>query len=124
MAALAASGALLAVGAGAALSASHAVELTPVLGTEDYAPGPVRVSFLLLDGQGATVYRNDLRVRVSPAGGAPTLAVARPVLEPVGVPGAGAGDITRLYVLHFRVSRAGTYRLAVEATGEIGRAHV
>jgi hypothetical protein len=122
VAALAASAALLAAGVGgtgAALSAPRVAELTPVLGTGDYAPGPVRVSFLLLDAQGAAVYRKDVRVRVSAAKDAPPLAVARAVLEPVGVPGvdAGAGDITRLYVVHFRAPRAQKYLLSAEATG-------
>lgn len=91
----------------------------PVLGTEDYAPGPVRVSFLLLDDQGSPVYRKDIRVRVSAAGSGKALAVASAALEPVGVPGAGvdAGDVTRLYVVHFRVPRAGTYRLVAGGTG-------
>jgi hypothetical protein len=90
-----------------------------VPGTGDYAPGPIRASFLLLNAQGAPVNRNDVRVRVSSTGkDASTIAVARASLEPVGVPGADtdAGDITRLYVVHFRVPRAGTYTLSADAT--------
>ena len=47
MAGLAASAGLLAASVGgieAATSVHRAAELMPVLGTEDYAPGPVRVS--------------------------------------------------------------------------------
>jgi hypothetical protein len=89
----------------------------PVLGTEDYAPGPVRVTFLLLDSQGAPVYRKDIRVAVSPNGGKP-LAVVPAVLEAVGVPGVDpdVGDIGRLYVVHFRVPRAGGYALVASAS--------
>jgi hypothetical protein len=90
----------------------------PVLGTEDYEPGPVRVSFLLLDGQGSPVYRKDIRVRVTPTKGGRTLETVPASLEPIGVPGVDpeAGDITRLYVVHFRVPHAGTYTLAAAGT--------
>jgi hypothetical protein len=111
-AALAASAALLAAVSHAAVSAPNVERLNPALGTEDYAPGPVRVSFLLIDDQGVAVYRDDIRVRVfGPNGHA--LATVPVSIEPVGVSGAGTdgGDITRLYVVHFRVARPGTYRL-------------
>ena len=121
MAALAASAGLLAASVGgtaAATSAHRVAELMPVLGTEDYTPGPVRVSFLLLNSQGSPVYRNDIRVRVSAGKGTSPLSVTRASLEPIGVPGAGTGasDLTKLYVVHFRVPRAGTYALSVDAT--------
>src|SRR5262249_56236884 len=122
VAALVASAGLLAASVGgiaAATSAHRVAGLMPVLGTEDYAPGPVRVSFLLLDSQGSPVYRKDIRVRVSAKKGAPPLAVTRASLEPIGVPGvdSDAGDITKLYVVHFRAPRAGTYTLTADATG-------
>jgi hypothetical protein len=122
VAAIAASAGLLAAGVGgigAATSAHRAAQLMPVLGTEDYAPGPVRVSFLLLDSQGSPVYRKDIRVRVSTSKGAPPLAITPASLEPIGVPGAAAdeSDISKLYVVHFRVPRSGTYTLTADATG-------
>lgn len=120
MAALAASGALLAgvgVAVGAARTAPRVAELTAIPGTEDYAPGPVRVSFLLIDGQGRPLYRKDIRVRISTAQHGRPLATVPASLEPVGVPGvdAGLGDITRLYVVHFRVPSAGSYTLVAGA---------
>jgi hypothetical protein len=122
VAALAASAAIVAAAAaGSALSSPHVVNLTPVLGTEDYAVGPVRVSFLLLGPQGAPRYRSDVRVRVwsgkSPSGRA--LADVPASLEQIGVPGvkSGLGDITRLYVAHFRAPHAGTYSLVASAAG-------
>jgi hypothetical protein len=118
VAALAASAALLAAGATqTAPAAAQVSSLMPVLGTEDYAPGPVRVSFLLIDGQGSPVYRQDIRVTVSPKDGK-SLATVPASLEPVGVPGAktDTGDVTRLYVVHFRVPRAGDYRLVAGST--------
>jgi hypothetical protein len=118
VAALAASAALLAAGVTQAVSAAPRVSsLMPVPGTEDYAPGAVRVSFLLIDDQGSPVYRKDIRVTVSTKGGE-SLATVPASLEPVGVPGAKGdkGDVTRLYVVHFRVPRAGEYRLVAGST--------
>jgi hypothetical protein len=123
VAALAASAALLAVGATqAAPAAPHATSLMPVPGTEDYAPGPVRVSFLLIDGQGSPVYRKDIRVWVEkaqgahPLGGRP-IAVVPAVLERIGVPGSrDLGGITKLYVVHFRAPFAGKFSLVAQST--------
>jgi hypothetical protein len=117
VAALAASGTLLAPATHAASSAPHVGSLSPVLGTEDYAPGPVRVSFLLIDVQGSPVYRRDIRVGVSGPNGR-VLTTVPASLEPVGVPGTGvdAGDVTRLYVVHFRVPKAGNYKLVATSS--------
>jgi len=123
VAALAASVAVASGVAGAALSSSHVTNLMPVLGTEDYGVGPVRVSFLLLGPQGAPVYREDIRVWVNKARGAQpigghSLAVVPAVLEQIGVPGAkqDLGDITRLYVAHFRAPSAGPFSLVAQST--------
>ena len=93
--------------------------MTVVPGTSDYAPGPIRVSFLLIGPQGAPAYRSQVRVAIAGAGGN-TVAAARASLEPVGVPGSGdaPGDITRLYVAHLRAPRAGKYTLTVQSPGK------
>jgi len=92
----------------------------PVLGTEDYGVGPVRVSFLLLGPQGAPLYRKDVRVRVwaGKASSSKPLANVPAALEPIGVPGTknDLGELTQLYVAHFRAPRAGTYSLVASAT--------
>jgi hypothetical protein len=96
-------------------AAPHQVATVTVIpGTSDYAPGPIRVSFLLIGPQGAPAYRSNVRVAIS--GGASTKAS----LEPVGVPGSGdaPGDITRLYVAHLRAPHAGKYALTVLAAGK------
>ena len=84
-------------------------------GTSDYAPGAIRVSFLLIDSQGGAAYRSNVRVSIAGVAGS-----TKAVLEPVGVPGTGdaPGDITRLYVAHLHAPRAGTYRVTVESPGK------
>src|SRR5205085_9993314 len=89
-------------------------------GTEDYAPGPVRVSFLLIDNQGAPVYRPTARVSVATSARSKPFVRTTASLEPIGVPGesqAAAGDITKLFVAHFKVPRPGKYTLVAEPVG-------
>jgi hypothetical protein len=105
--------------AGASIAANlapTAVNITGVPGTEDYAPGPIRISFLLIDNQGAPVYRPRVTVLVTPAGTTRPVAETTATLEPIGVPGSAAagGDITRLYVAHLRVPRPGSYTVVAQ----------
>lgn len=108
-------------GATAEASPHRTAAVTVVPGTSDYAPGPIRVSFLLIDSQGGAAYPSNVRVRIAGAGGgSPFFASTKAVLEQVGVRGTGdaPGDITRLYVAHLRAPRAGNYTLTVESPGK------
>ena len=136
-AALVASGAVLAAGCGGSAYQAQPSTTTPepdsiasilarpgpnvsvVPGTEDYSPGPIRFSFLLIDNQGAPVSRPAARVSVATSKDARPLVVAGASLEPIGVPGvdAAAGDVTELYVSHFDVPSAGTYQLGIHTLG-------
>jgi len=92
--------------------------LTP--GTSDYAPGPVRLSFLLIDKEGRSIERPRARVWVARSATSPILARALARLEPVGVPGvsqAAAMDVTKIYVARFRVPAPGRYLVAAEPVG-------
>ena len=93
---------------------------TVVAGTEDYEPGTIRVSFLLINGQGAPVYRNGVRASVARSKSARPFVSGPATLEPIGVAGTKAdlGDITRLYVARLKVPRAGSYIFRVEAPGK------
>ena len=89
-------------------------------GTEDYAPGQVRISFLLVGPQGAPVYRDSVAASVFRRGSPRPVTSGRAMLEPIGVPGEKSelGDVTRLYVVHLRIAQAGKYTLLVEAPGK------
>jgi hypothetical protein len=94
------------------------IALSP--GTSDYAPGAVRVVFLVIDKHGKTVFRPRARVWVARSWDQKPFIRTTARLENVGVPGvseAAAGDVTRLYVAHFRVPRAGKYVLVAEPVG-------
>jgi hypothetical protein len=103
----------------AAILARPGANINAIPGTEDYAPGLVRVSFLLIDNQGAPVNRPLAHVWVAASDDGRPFAQATARLEPVGVPGseAAAGDITRIYVAHFSVPRAAIYTLVAETLG-------
>lgn len=118
VAALIASASLLGAAAAAAPARFGAVTVVP--GTSDYAPGPIRISFLLIDAQGGAAYRSKVDVSIAGPAGSRPFATTRASLEPVGIPGSGdaAGDIARLYVAHLRAPRAGRYTIRVEAPGK------
>ena len=136
MAAVVASGALLVAGCGgsarhpvprkppagsvAAILARPGANVNAVAGTEDYSPGQIRVSFLLIDNQGVSVKRPTAEVWVASSDDGRPFTTATAKLEPIGIPGsseAAAGDVTRIYVVYFRVPRAGIYTLATETAG-------
>lgn len=88
-----------------------------VPGTSDYAPGPNRVSFLVIDKESRPIEQRSARVWVSHG------LEQRPFLrttarsEPIGVPGGSAADVTRLYVTKVDLPKAGKYWLLAEPVG-------
>ena len=91
-----------------------------VAGTEDYAAGRVRVSFLLIDNQGSPVNRPGARVWVATSDNGRPFTRTTAQLEPIGVPGeseAASLDVTKIYVAHFAVPRPGIYTVVTETLG-------
>jgi hypothetical protein len=82
-----------------------------VAGTSDYAPGDVRLSFLVVDSQGRPIYRPSAQVWLARKLEAAPVQRTTAVLEPVGVPGAaGATDaVTHLYVAHLHLPSPGKW---------------
>src|SRR6266511_4690327 len=90
-----------------------------VEGTSDYAPGSVRLSFLVLAPSGKSIERPQARVWVARGLDRAPFAHATALLEPIGVPGgytAGHG-ISHLYVTHLQLTRPGKYWALAEPTG-------
>jgi hypothetical protein len=91
-----------------------------VAGTSDYARGPVRVVFLVIDAQSRSIERPQARVWVARSFDDEPFLETTARLENVGVPGvseAAAGDVTKMYVARFRVPEAGKYVLVAEPAG-------
>jgi hypothetical protein len=95
------------------------VALVP--GTSDYAPGKLRVSFLVVTHDSRSIERPSARVWLARALRAKPFERATAALEAVTVPGVSGGpgdrDVTHLYVVHLRVTRPGTYWLLAEPVG-------
>lgn len=95
----------------------QAVVLIP--GTSDYAPGDVRVSFLVVTNRGQAVETPtaDVWVARSRSDVPFTRSVAH--LEAIGVSGSESafGNVTRIYVAHVRIPKPGTYWLVARPVG-------
>jgi hypothetical protein len=101
---------------------SHFVALT--MGTSDYAPGNVRVSFLVVRNNGSLVQSPRAEILIGPDGGTAPTGKAEAVLEPIGAHSHPGGsephdheDITDLYVAHVSVPKPGRYWLVVSPAG-------
>jgi hypothetical protein len=91
-----------------------------VNGTADFAPGEVRLSFLVVDREGRAIARPRARVWVARGLRARPFEETQAALEDIGVPGSSspaAGDVTKLYVARLRLERPGTYWVLAEPVG-------
>ncbi len=92
-------------------------DVAVIPGTENHEPGDVRVSFLVVDAEGAVVTLPTARVWVADALDAPPFLETEAKLERIGVPGGDEADATHIYVARFPVPRAATYWLLAEPEG-------
>jgi hypothetical protein len=89
-------------------------DVAVVAGTENHEPGEVRVSFLVVDGEGRPVTLATARVWVATALEAKPFLETEARLERIGVPGGAEADASHIYVAKFRVPEAGKYWLLAE----------
>jgi hypothetical protein len=104
----------------AELLARPGPDVALVQGTSDYAVGPVRVSFLVVDSRAKAINRPRARVWVAKSLDSPPLLATEATLEPIGIPGtseAAAGGVTEIYVVRFRLAQPGTYTLLAQPEG-------
>jgi hypothetical protein len=93
-------------------------EVALVQGTSDYAVGPVRSSFLVIDRQSRAVERPTAAVTVTDSDGK-TVATTQAKLEPIGIPGseAATGGLHNIYVAQFQIAKPGRYTLTAQPAG-------
>jgi hypothetical protein len=97
-------------------ASGQAVALVP--GTSDYAPGDVRISFLVVTEKGQVVARPTADVWVARSQNAEPFVHTVARLEPIGVPGGYVDpDSESIYVGHVRIPRAGKYWLVARPVG-------
>jgi hypothetical protein len=88
-----------------------------IAGTATHEPGEVRVSFLVVDKQGAVVTLPTARVWVARGLKEIPFLESEAKLERIGIPGGAEADATHLYVSRLRLNRPGTYWLLARPEG-------
>jgi hypothetical protein len=89
-------------------------------GASDFSVGDVRYPFLVIANDAKPVERPTATVWVAKSREGTPFARATAKLEPIGVPGrspAAFGGVTRIYVMHVHIPRAGRYWLVAEPNG-------
>jgi hypothetical protein len=89
-------------------------------GAEEFVPGLVRYPFLVIRNDARPVNRPTAALWVAKSRTSKPFERATARLEPIGVPGrseAAFGGVTRIYVAHVRIPRAGRYWLVAQPEG-------
>jgi hypothetical protein len=98
----------------------HGPLLGVTAGASEFVPGAVRYPFLVIGNDAKPVERPTARVWVAKSRSKAPFAETMARLEPIGVPGRSEpafGGVTRIYVAHVHLPRAGRYWLGVRPQG-------
>lgn len=88
-----------------------------VPGSEDFAPGRVRLSFLVVDGRGRVVSRPTARIWLARGLEQMPFAQTTARLEQIGVHGGHEADAKEIFVTHLDLAKPGKYWLLAEPVG-------
>jgi len=89
-----------------------------VAGTSDYAPGPVRLSFLVVNSQGRAILRPKADVWLARGLGDKPFQRTIASQERIDAAGSSAdGDVTAVYVAHLTVPSPGKYWVLAQPVG-------
>lgn len=95
-------------------------KVTLIPGTNDYSPGDLRISFLVVDNRGRLIAPPRARFWIARSLASKPLQQTVAGLERVGVAGVSeAGDAPSLYVAHVRVSEPGAYYVLARPVGRV-----
>lgn len=92
-------------------------DVAVVPGTANHEPGDVRVSFLVVDAEGAVVALPTARVWVANSLDSAPFLEAEAKLERIGIPGGDEADATHIFVATLPLTRPGKYWLLAEPEG-------
>ncbi len=92
-------------------------DVAVVPGTSDYAPGPNRISFLIVRAGDELVERPTAKVYLARALAAVPFATTTATLEPIGVPGGDTADAGNIYVAMVTLPGPGKYWYMAEPVG-------
>lgn len=88
-----------------------------VPGTSDFGPGKVRLTFLVIDGQGRVVTRPSAKVWLARSLKAKPFAETTARSEPIGIEGGESADVGAIFVTELDVAQPGTYWVLAEPVG-------
>jgi hypothetical protein len=88
-----------------------------VPGTADFGPGAVRLTFLVIDGQGRVVTRPTARIWLARGLKEKPFAQTTARSEPIGVNGNEPGEPQAIFVAQLELDEAGTYWVLAEPVG-------
>ncbi len=88
-----------------------------VPGSADFGPGTVRLTFLVVDGQGRLVTRPTARIWLARALEATPFAETTARSEPIGVDAVEPGEPEEIFVTELELDEPGTYWLLAEPVG-------
>jgi hypothetical protein len=91
------------------------VAITP--GTTDFGPGRVRLTFLVIDGQGGLVTRPTARIWVARALKERPFMRATARSERIGIEGGDTADASEIFVTRLALEQPGTYWILAEPVG-------
>lgn len=92
-------------------------DVAVVAGTANHEAGDVRISFLVVDSEGAVVVYPTARVWVARALDERPFLESSAKLERIGVPGGMEADASHIYVANLSLSEPGTYWYMAEPEG-------
>jgi hypothetical protein len=104
----------------AALWKESAQSVALIPGTQDYSPGRIRISFLVVDNRARVIAPPTARVWIARSLDARPFQQTTARLEDVGVPGVSTGaDSPTIYVAHLRVPSPGKYVVLARPNGNV-----
>jgi hypothetical protein len=86
-------------------------------GTSDYEPGPLRLSFLVVDKQSRAIFRPTAKVWIARGLNQKPFAETVAKRENIGVPGGDKSEAPAIYVANLNVPSAGKYWVLAEPVG-------
>lgn len=92
-------------------------DVSIVPGSADFGPGAVRLTFLVVDGQGRLVTRPKARIWLARGLKEVPFAETTAQSEPIGVGAVEPGEPEQIYVTHLDLERPGTYWVLAEPVG-------
>jgi hypothetical protein len=92
-------------------------DVSIVPGSADFAPGDVRLTFLVVDGQGRLVTRPTAKLWISRGLKEKPFAETTARAEPIGVDGVEPGEAPEIFVTELDLDEPGTYWVMAEPVG-------